>query len=60
VDVLRGLHHPRVAYPGEPKDETPAAAAPAPEPAPQTNGADEREEEEGERINKPANGQSAF
>ncbi len=67
VDVLRGLHHPRVAYPGEPKEEAPApVAAPTSVPleavAPGTdnNGTEEREEEEGERINKPANGQSAF
>ncbi len=28
TDVLRGLHHPRVAYPGQPKpaDDAPAAA----------------------------------
>ncbi len=30
IDVLRGLHHPRVAYPGQPK---PADNAPAPSPA---------------------------
>ena len=59
VDVLRGLHHPRVAYPGEPKVEAPAAVVPA-SPAPETDGAEEKEGEEGERVTKPANGQSAF
>jgi putative nucleotidyltransferase with HDIG domain len=70
VDVLRGLHHPRVAYPGEPKDAAPSPATPAPPsplvaPAPaasatDTDESEEREGEEGERVNKPANGQSAF
>jgi cyclic-di-AMP phosphodiesterase PgpH len=63
VDVLRGLHHPRVAYPGEPKSDGPASTAqPAPDPAPaaETNGTEEKEGEEGERVNNPANGQSAF
>lgn len=65
VDVLRGLHHPRVAYPGDPKGNEPAAApAPAaavsPAPVADTNGTEEKEGEEGERVNKPANGQSAF
>jgi hypothetical protein len=34
VDVLRGLHHPRVAYPGEPASVAsagPGVAVPAPE-----------------------------
>jgi cyclic-di-AMP phosphodiesterase PgpH len=62
VDVLRGLHHPRVAYPGEPKEEAslatetpPAAAAQAApaQPATQTpiapaGGSNGTEEKEGE------------
>lgn len=63
VDVLRGLHHPRVAYPGEPKADQPAPApepAAVPTPAGEPNEIEEKEGEEGERINKPANGQSAF
>ena len=68
VDVLRGLHHPRVAYPGEPAavaSAGPGIASTTPTPSPATprakaNG-DENQEEASEPISNETNGsQSAF
>ncbi len=74
VDVLRGLHHPRVAYPGEPAavaSGAPAASLPAADlpganvplnpAAPGNGGSDETEEEASEPVPEATNGsQSAF
>jgi cyclic-di-AMP phosphodiesterase PgpH len=59
VDVLRGLHHPRVAYPG---DAVPAvAAATADRSGPDGRNGDEQEEEPDEPIQDATNGnQPAF
>ncbi len=68
VDVLRGLHHPRVAYPGEtpaPAQEGASSDAPATvqlSPTASANGADNDDEEVSSgSVSYPANGaQSAF
>lgn len=63
VDVLRGLHHPRVAYPSEARAGGTGAAESAPqsEAAPGNHTGDETEEEPSDPVPDAANGnQPAF
>lgn len=73
VDVLRGLHHPRVAYPADvagQRQATPAAApvaaatvataAPEPSALPNTNGETGKEKGPTSVTTKPGGGQPVF